>query len=750
MKFTLFTADVTGAPTNCTYLHSAIITDEESLKAAASHDYVCASYKGNYRSNGNFLSSDCLAVDCDNDHSENPDDWISPADVAVAFDGVSFAVHFSRHHLKPKSGKAVRPKFHVFFPMEPVTKAADYTALKKQVCAIFPYFDTGALDAARFFFGTKDPQVEIHDGSRLITDFLNETDFDEGMAQSGTISEGSRNATLSRFAGRVLKRYGITDRAKGIYLEEAAKCDPPLEDSELRTIWHSACRFAKKVQSAEGYLSPEAYAKKNESLMPPDYSDIGQAKALVKQYGDELKFTPATDFLRYDGTSWIESKQRAISAMEEFLDLQLEDAKDRLAAARKALVDGGVKEADVTAGGKTLEKQIGEDTLKAYLAFLSASTYYAFVMKRRDMKYVTSALQAAKPMLEVNFESLDQDPFVLNCPDGTYDLAKGADGKREHNPADLLTKVTAVSPGEEGKELWLNSLHRTFQGDQELIDYVQKIAGLCTIGQVELEALIISYGEGSNGKSTFWNTIASVLSRYAGTISADTLTANVRRNVKPELAEVKGKRLLIAAELEEGMRLSTSIVKQLCSTDRIAAEKKYKDPASFIPSHTLVLYTNHLPKVGAMDTGIWRRLIVIPFTAKIEGKSDIKNYAKYLTDHAAPYVLTWMMEGAKKAIAEDFKFDMPACVREAINQYRESNDWLSHFLDTCCELDPAAQEASGILYEVYRDFCNRTGEFTRSNNEFVAALENRGFERKRKKNGRFILGLKLLAEDFMD
>lgn len=63
-------------------------------------------------------------------------------------------------------------------------------------------------------------------------------------------------------------------------------------------------------------------------------------------------------------------------------------------------MDGGVKEADVTAGGKTLEKQIGEDTLKAYLAFLSASTYYAFVMKRRDMKYITSALQAAKPMLE--------------------------------------------------------------------------------------------------------------------------------------------------------------------------------------------------------------------------------------------------------------------------------------------------------------------------------------------------------------
>ena len=59
--------------------------------------------------------------------------------------------------------------------------------------------------------------------------------------------------------------------------------------------------------------------------------------------------------------------------------------------------------------------------------------------------------------------------------------------------------------------------------------------------------------------------------------------------------------MLIAAELEEGMRLNTANVKQLCSTDEIYAEKKYKDPFSYTPTHTLVLYTNHLPKVGAID-----------------------------------------------------------------------------------------------------------------------------------------------------
>ena len=91
------------------------------------------------------------------------------------------------------------------------------------------------------------------------------------------------------------------------------------------------------------------------------------------------------------------------------------------------------------------------------------------------------------------------------------------------------------------------------------------------------------------------------IGNYAGAISADALTVGCKRNVRPELAEVRGKRLLIASELEEGTRLSTSIVKQLCSTDEISAEKKYRDPFKFRPTHTLVLYTNHLPKVWSMQ-----------------------------------------------------------------------------------------------------------------------------------------------------
>jgi len=47
-----------------------------------------------------------------------------------------------------------------------------------------------------------------------------------------------------------------------------------------------------------------------------------------------------------------------------------------------------------------------------------------------------------------------------------------------------------------------------------------------------MEALIISYGEGSNGKSTFWNSIAKVLGNYSGTISADALDGRMQKKCK--------------------------------------------------------------------------------------------------------------------------------------------------------------------------------------------------------------------------
>lgn len=758
MDLVLCLAKTSGDKTNCLYPTRVEVSSAEDMAKALAFDHVCAEYDKNYRSISNFQSSNVVVMDCDNDHSEDPADWITPEKLDELMPDIAYVVAPSRHNMLPKDGKAARPRFHVYFYIEETTDVDYYTALKNAIYQTFPFFDGNARDAGRFIFGTDMEADDViwHDGWVMISEEVTLTEEEQELPTTkGPILEGSRNNTLSRFAGRILKKYGECDKARDIFYEEADKCNPPLADSELQTIWFSALKFfRKKISGSSGYVPPDQY---NDdfgggvgSLRPEDYSDIGQAKALAEEYGDELLFTAATDYMRFDGKVWVEDKQMAVGACVEFLDLQLQDAKDYLEVAKKALIDAGYDESTVNQGSKALAKEIQSAHLGLFYMLVGAEKYLAFSMKRRDYKYITATLNVAKSMLGVKVSDLDKDPNLLNTPSGTYDLQKGMAGEQPHDSADLITKITECSPGDEGMDIWLEALDTFFCGDAELIEYVQKVIGLAAIGKVYSEFIIIAYGDGANGKSTFWNTIARVLGSYAGKISSDILTMGNKVNAQPEMAELKGKRLIIASEMQEGVRLNTAMVKQLCSTDEIQACKKYRDPFHFVPSHQVTLYTNHLPKVGANDDGIWRRLKVIPFNAKIQGNSDIKNYADYLYENAGPAIMKWIIEGAEKVCKSDHKVDDPKCVKDAVAAYREDNDWLGHFIADCCELDASYEEKSGELYQQYRAYCIQNGEYTRSTTDFYTATDKAGFLRHKTNKGIMVQGVKLKSgSDFI-
>ena len=743
MKFMLYTADCSGNEQNCLYPKAVQVDSAEILSAATAKDHVCASFQNNHRSVADFLACDVIMLDCDNDHTDDPASWVTPEQLAVMVPEAAFAATPSRHDCREKEGKSARPRWHAYFPVAEILDAQKCRTLKAAVQARFPFFDANCLDAARFVYGSEAGQPFWHEGNKTIDQLL------QLACKEHSIPEGKRNSTMSHFAGRVVKRYGVTDRAHDIFMEESAKCEPPLSDEELGIIWHSAEKFAKALKEQPGYVPPEEYEFQRENLMPTDFSDIGQAKVLSREYRDELRYNPATEFLHYNGVIWEESEPAAVGAVEQFLDLQLADAIDMVKCTRQALLDAGVSEENMAKGGKKLEKELADDQCEAYAEYAKALRYHAFVMQRRNMRYVKPAMEAAKPMLYVEYGALDQDPFLLNTPEATYDLRLGVAGRKAHSADDLITKAAITEPGDRGAALWKDTLGRTFLGDMELIDYVQEIIGLASIGKVYVEMLLIAYGDGRNGKSTFFNTISRVLGSYSGGLSSDSLIVGCRRNVKWEITELKGKRLVIAAELSEGTRLSEGTVKNLCSTDDIMGEKKFKSPSPFTPSHTCVLYTNHLPKVGALDEGIWRRLVVIPFDAVFEGSGDHKNYADYLVAEAGPAVLSWIIEGAQKVIHKNYKLSMPQVVREACEAYRQDNDWLHHFLHECCEIGDGCREKAGDLYQEYRAYCERVGDFTRSGSDFSKALLNADFTKKRLPQGIFFSGLKLKS-DFLD
>ena len=734
--FHLFTADVRGDRRNTVYPHAVEINTLAQLQQAAQHDHIGAAFRDNRRSNEGFLWADCLIADVDN----STGDVVELAQIADDLPDVQHYILYSRHHLLAKGTAPAVPRFHVLFPIDRTEDRAKVEGLKRALCSRFTYYDAACVDGARFFFGTEQPQGEAVHGLFTLDEILDpetETPPEKPAAAFvDAIPQGSRNDTLSAYALKVLKAKGADDgTARQLFDAKAAQCVPPLDDEELTTIWRAAVRAYKaKVASKADYLPPTEYALQglksgssdNNKLHPSDYSNLAQARIFEHRNAGEVLYNAGLGWLVWDESKFAADESAAHRRFHSLTDAQIVQAREEVKAAAAAGI---------------------EDSSNAKAKQDAAKAFAKFVIAQRSGAAIRATLGEAQHLCDVSVEKLDSDAFLLNCPTSTVNLKTGK--SKPNDPADKCTKACAVDPSTEGASLWMDFVRRFTCGDAALAEYLQMVAGAAAVGHVYQEQLIVAYGSGGNGKSTFFNVLARVLGSYAGTLSADALTVNPNRNKLPELAELRGKRLVLAAELEEGMRLDISMLKRLCSTDALHVEPKYKQPFEFIPSHTCVLFTNFLPKVGSSDAGTWSRLVVVPCRAKFRNETgEVKDYAGYLFDRAGGAVLSWIIEGARRFIAADFKLDPPPCVREAVEQYRQENDWLAHFLEDCCEIGKDYSAPGGVLAATYREWSKRTGEFPRRNDELKAALEGAGIRWRKTMNGAIYYGLQLRADWF--
>lgn len=637
---------------------------------------------------------------------------------------------------------------------EDITDKVERDRIQAALIALNKQSDSKCTNADRIFFGTDKGLIDGYTNYEAVcrkadllalADAMQIPDDPEQAVKTATaapkadrakfgstIPTGQRHGTLVSFASTVLTKYGVCDKAYNAYLERVAQCEEPLQEAEVQKIWVDACMFFEsRIAKNSNYAKPNEYVAKilREKLEPTDYSDVGQANVFVAVFADKVAYTPATNFIVYNGKFWEESETKAQALSQLLTERQLEEARRRVRKAQSELNQAVENEED--------------ERIKTAKKILQADEHFRdYVIKRRKSDSVKATLTEVRPKVEINVAQLDADGYLLNTPKGTVDLRTGS--MKPHCPTDFCTKITSVAPDTINAEVFAEFMARVTMGDKDLERYLQEVAGMCAIGKVFRENLIIAYGAGGNGKSTLFNLLAHVLGDYSGAMSSEILTANCRKNKSPELADLRGKRLVIAAELEEGMRLDTGTLKRLCSVDPIKAEKKYKDPIEFDPAHTVVLYTNHLPKIGSIDKGTWDRIVVVPFMANFRGmKGEIMNYANDLFDRCGGAVLSWIIEGARRFIANEYNIDLPECVKRAIDQYRENNDWLEIFLAECCEMDRSFTQKSGELYTRYKYYCDSTGDYRRSLADFKAALTMAGYETRKTKTGAIVYGLRV-------
>lgn len=747
INFKLYRATTAGNNKNNFYPTEINVTSTDIMKSVVRFDHVGAKFKDFIRKNENFIESNVIIMDCDNDHSENPDDWITPKKLHEKIPDVPFIAASSKSNMKPKGNFSARPRHHYYLPTgKMITASTEYSNLKRKLQAKFPFFDKNALDSARFIFGVENSNIETFEGTTTIDELLNdpqssiysadtENDY-ENILQSfenerSTIREGNRNNTLFHTALNAFIRFGNAPPAYELINNTLKQFSPLLDKSEADNTIRSALKKYNEISLHDNYVPPDKYNNKlkenNTNLKPSDFSDIGQAKIFVQENKGKLIFTYATGYMFFNGSYWEDGKIHSQRLVHELTERQLAEVKLLIKKLKEQL-------------------QLHPNKKEEFSLYLTlAQQHEKFIISCRNSNRIKATLNESIPDLAINVNDFDSNPYLLNMPSSTYNLKTSE--LQPHSPTDYITKQTAVDISDDGTDIWITCLQTIFQNDTELINYFQKILGLILIGEVKVESLIICQGDGSNGKTTLWNVISRVLGDYCGTISADTLTVNCRRNIKPELAELQGKRLVIAPELEEGVRLSTSTLKQICSRDKITAEKKFKDPFAFKPSHQIVLYTNPLPNVGSIDEGTWRRIILIPFNARFSGDNEIKNYEEYLFNNAGGAILKWMVEGSKKCIDDDFKLQRPTVVTNAINNYRHETDWLAQFIEDCCEIDTTASVSSSELFRTYSAYCFSIHEFTHRQKDFNAALKLKGFTKKKTNKCNVFLGIKLKPDN---
>jgi putative DNA primase/helicase len=500
---------------------------------------------------------------------------------------------------------------------------------------------------------------------------------------AGTIPEGSRNDSLTRIAGGLRAR-GLDGPQifEQLLIENDRRCDPPLEQDEVKRI---------------------AYGMERYPVRSP-VTELGIARRTWETVRGTLRHSSALGWTAWQGTRWGPSDNLALQAV-------------------KAEIDKASVEAASISDERARSKAIAAATR----------------MQKNSAINGALAAMRSEPGVEIDPAAFDADPALLNTPSGVVDLRTGQ--VLPHTPDLLLSKQTAAPYDPNAPcPTWGRFLHEIFQDDELAISYIQRALGYALTGETTEPCFFLPHGAGANGKSTLFNTVREMLGDYGVQLDPKALTGR-SKHAEAEIARIDRARLIVAAETGNDNRLDAPLVKTLTGGEPINAKRLYKDPYSFVPVGTLFLSTNLLPTVAGGDRAIWRRMVPIPFRRVFRDDEQDKDLPRKLRAEW-PGILRWLVEGAVKYYANGLE-ELPPSFAEDVEQYREAMDTVGAFIDSACTLDPVARAPARDLYQRYRLFCANEALEPKSQTAFGIDLGNSGYPFK-KSNGRKVrLGLAL-------
>ena len=457
------------------------------------------------------------------------------------------------------------------------------------------------------------------------------------------------------------------------------------------------------------------------------YTDDGVARRVADHLDGVALSVPATaDWLVWTGDRWRNDDTSAAKAQIR------ERLSDEVERHHRDGESWAAKENAAGSGNPVTAKNY--PPYKQMLPYLSRSRQEAVTSLVRDFAPLTRSP-----------EEFDRDPYLLATPGATVDLRTGA--TRKPDPQDLITRLapTPLDPDAEAPR-FKRFLREITGGDRDLQDYLQTVLGYSITGSYRAQELYLLHGDGSNGKDTLLEIVEAVIGEYAGRGVENML---IERQHDKHLAEVyalRGRRLIIFAESDQGKRLNEGRVKEFTGSPSITANAMRQNPVTFPNTWTLVLMTNHLPIVSGTDYGIKRRLVVVPFPVRFYRASEDRpngslireeNLATYIIENEPEGVLAWLVEGAIRYHQEGLI--RPPAVVKATGEYlgdiaEETGVW--SWLQERTESDPGGFTLFAELYADYRAWATAHQKQVATRTALGSTLASHGFEGAKRRGDR--------------
>ena len=450
---------------------------------------------------------------------------------------------------------------------------------------------------------------------------------------------------------------------------------------------------------------------------PPNLTELGNAKRIVADHGRVIRFVWAMNrWMIFDQGRWVFDESGSLMRM-----------------------------------AKQLPRKISQEAAMAWDEETSLSARrWALQCERKKILDASIDLARSEEGVGAEPTSFDRDPMLLNTPNGVVDLSTGT--MVEARPELMLSKL-ASQPFEPNRDapLWRKTLHEVFEGDEEVIAYVQRAVGYSLTADTSEHCMFICYGEGRTGKSTVLETIFSVLGQYATVAEPRLFLTSGQDDHPASLADLVGRRFVLTSEVDKGQKLAEALVKRVTGDKHLKARFMHSNPFEFEVQFKLWLLTNELPEIEKQEGAIWSRMRVIPFRHVFPEGKRIKGLGQKLVTEEGPGILAWAIEGAREWTRQGL--NEPTRVMEAVEHYRTSQDIIGDFLSeslfchlehvpgsTPCRLDHAPIQGgrceTSELYNTYTRWCRASGiEKPLSGRAFGTALERLGY-RLKPSNGR--------------